>query len=861
MSLFDPRRSIGVDEDGTTGRILLLLEDPDTHRILADWLEERSRCEIVELEGSIDETRFDLCIVDQNSLRKHEVAIRRQKREAHPIMLPCLLVTPLAGQVDPSAIDPTMPPDEGESLVDELVSQPIEQVELAWRVSSLLRLRHQSEALTEREAELRRSNRRLEATIDAAPNAIVVVDRDGRVTHWNASAERIFGWTADEVLGEPNPIIPDDKQDEFRTWVDQILDGAWIAGEETVRQSKAGDRLDVRLSTAPAHDGDGNIEGAMAIIEDITEEKQRRARYQAFVEHSSDVITVINEEGRIAYESPSVEALLGYPPGELEGTTGLEVIHPDDREKVVGSFAELLDQPPGSTETVEYRVLHADGSVVWAESTATSRSDTVANGLVINTRDVTDRRAKERRIRESERRYRLLADHFPDGIVALFDSDLRYLLVGPDELPISGLSAEEMEGRIIFDLLPEETADKLAPHYRAALEGEERSVEIEFNDHVFSLDIVPVIVDDEGDRSTGLVVARDITDRVEQARKLKAVDESRTIALEASGAGIWEWTPSTDEMVMHETCEGVFGLDPEEFEGGLVDYLVLVHPEDRDVLEEALGRAAEQNEPFELTYRIIRPDGAERWIDGRGRMITHRTDGPASMVGVNVDITDRKQRQKQLAVVGRVLRHDIRNDMNVITGWAETIQEAAEDPLADYAGRILEHATSLIDTAEKERSLTEHLIKEPQRRAIDVSQIASRVVSRIRAHYADAVVTVDVPDRIEATATENLGVAIEELLENAILHAESERPQVHLSVWRRSGRVRIEVTDDGPGIRESELEVLRTGQTIEPLKHSSGMGLWLVYWIVHRSNGTLEFQEAPSGGTSVTIDLGVVDRV
>jgi PAS domain S-box-containing protein len=127
------------------------------------------------------------------------------------------------------------------------------------------------------EEALRASNATLETLIQVSPLAIVLLDDNGTVQIWNHAAERIFGWTAQEVVGHPNPIVPPGKQDEYALWSNQVRHGTPLANVEAVRQRKDGALIDVSLSSAPIYDAVGNITGRMAIIADITERKQAEA--------------------------------------------------------------------------------------------------------------------------------------------------------------------------------------------------------------------------------------------------------------------------------------------------------------------------------------------------------------------------------------------------------------------------------------------------------------------------------------------------------------------------------------------------------------------------------------------------------
>jgi PAS domain S-box-containing protein len=126
----------------------------------------------------------------------------------------------------------------------------------------------------EKDDELQELSASLRGVFDASPLAILVLETDARVRHWNPAAERIFGWSADEVVGRPAPYIPDDRREEFEWSIAETFAGRSVAGLETVRLRKDGDRVPVRLSTAPLVGPDGSVTGALGVVEDVTERKR-----------------------------------------------------------------------------------------------------------------------------------------------------------------------------------------------------------------------------------------------------------------------------------------------------------------------------------------------------------------------------------------------------------------------------------------------------------------------------------------------------------------------------------------------------------------------------------------------------------
>lgn len=219
----------------------------------------------------------------------------------------------------------------------------------------------------EREEALRSANQRLEAIIDASPDAIIVVDPEGIVETWNPAAERIFGWSAAEAVGSLNPIIPVEKREEFHGFLDRIQAGDTITSVETVRQTKGGEMIHVNLSTAAIRDSDGNVTGIMGILQDISERKA----YESAIEQTNEQLRVLNRITRHDIRN-DLNVVFGWSQ-ELddhvddEGMAILDRIqntskHVIDLTKTVRDFVEGIgtDEQPELRSVNLYQVIEAE---------------------------------------------------------------------------------------------------------------------------------------------------------------------------------------------------------------------------------------------------------------------------------------------------------------------------------------------------------------------------------------------------------------------------------------------------------------------------------------------------------------------
>ena len=213
---------------------------------------------------------------------------------------------------------------------------------------------------------------------------------------------------------------------------------------------------------------------------------------------------------------------------------------------------------------------------------------------------------------------------------------------------------------------------------------------------------------------------------------------------------------------------------------------------------------------------------------------------------------------RQLNVLNRVLRHDIRNKVNVIKGNADLVA-AGSGQTETAAETIREQAQEMFRLSEHARKLQAVFGEDDvETGPVDVSTLVSAKAMRLRRDHEYATVHADVAADLWAEANAFVDSAIENLLVNAVEHNDGTSPTVWVDVTdaERDGErvVVVRVADDGPGIPPAEVAVLQRGRETS-LEHASGLGLWLVHWIVTESGGSLAFEEREAGGSVVELTL------
>ncbi len=225
--------------------------------------------------------------------------------------------------------------------------------------------------------------------------------------------------------------------------------------------------------------------------------------------------------------------------------------------------------------------------------------------------------------------------------------------------------------------------------------------------------------------------------------------------------------------------------------------------------------------------------------------------------------TELREREQRLQVFNRVLRHNLRNDMTVVVNYAEFVAEESDDAaIRDAAEKIASHGWNLVDMSEKARRVGAGGDGATGPVEVDVVSTVTDAVAEVRDDYPDADVSVETGDEQAVRAVPALDAAVENVCENAVEHNDAHAPEMSVTVESITDDgeewVRVAVTDDGPGIPDHERAVLTEGEETA-LEHGSGLGLWLVHWVVERSDGRLSFAENDPSGSVVRMDLKPAD--
>ena len=299
---------------------------------------------------------------------------------------------------------------------------------------------------------------RLATIVESSDDAIIGGTLEGVITSWNKGAEKLYGYSAGEILGQPISVLaPPERSEEVTQILARLKRGERIEEYELERVRKDGSLIYISLSLFRLTGSRGEVTGAAAIARDVTERKraeqalhESEERYRSLVEAAPDVIfTVSAEDGSLTSLNPAFETLTGWSRAEWLGRPFVGMVHPDDLPVAVERFQKALrgeTHPPH-----ELRVLCKSGEYLVGEFTSTSH---VKDGKVVGqlgiARDITDRKRADEALRESEELYRSVVTSVAEGIM-LVDRGGAIVACNRSAERILGLTTEELIGRTAAD--------------------------------------------------------------------------------------------------------------------------------------------------------------------------------------------------------------------------------------------------------------------------------------------------------------------------------------------------------------------------------------------------------------------------
>ncbi|WP_227132220.1 PAS domain S-box protein [Halorubellus salinus] len=428
-------------------------------------------------------------------------------------------------------------------------------------------------------------------------------------------------------------------------------------------------------------------------------------------------------------------------------------------------------------------------------------------------------------------------ERIKDGFIAL-DTDYDITFVNKQAESLLPYTAAELQGRNLWEAFPEEVGGTFWTEYHEALEtGDSRTFEAYYDELERWFEVTAYPSDD------GLTLYfRDVTSQRERKRELERYE---TI-VQTAGDPIYTLDEDGYFTSVNDAFVDLTGYERDDVVG---EHARTIFSEaDVAACERVIGDLLSKQSGREtVDVDVVTRYGDQRDCEVAIAPLPGEDFG--GTVGVIRDLTEFKDNEQRLAVLDRVLRHNLRNNLNVVTGRTSELRDHEDEAVRESVAAVEEAASDVLAIANKARAFQQALEDaHSSRETVDICAVLDEVVAAVAAanERASIACELDVDDSLSVRGNEAVELALTELVENAVLHNPDPNASVRVTVSRNGDEARVVVADDAPLIPEQEVAVLES-DVETPLEHASGLGLWLVRWTATSFGGRLTFDCTPEG--------------
>jgi PAS domain S-box-containing protein len=625
----------------------------------------------------------------------------------------------------------------------------------------------------------------------------------------------------------------------------------------------------------PIKDEAGKIIEIVLQHTDITENKmmedalkKSEEKFRTLIENSSDAIAVVNEQGIITYISETVTHVLGYKPKELMNKNIFEYIHPDDRAHLTEELGDIVKNK--AQVTVQYRNLHKNGTWRWLEATGVNYMDKPGiNGILGNFRDITERKLAESELYESNQTLKTIIKASPLAVYVV-DRTGKVILWSKVAEKMFGWSEKEVKGKV----LPIVQSDKKVEFQElmdTLLKGKsftKETTRMHKDGSIFDVSISAApVFDKNGELSSIVAITSDITERKKTEEALRNSEERLRLAIEAGQIGVWDWDIKTNHISWSKKVYEIHGQSNERITD-FTEYSKSIHHEDEERVQEAIDLALHKKKPYEIEFRILTPQGKVRWVFTKAQVI-YKKGKAVRMLGATLDITDRKELERQKDEFISIASHELKTPLTSIKGYVQIlekiIKEMNDQRLSNYINKTNVYINKLntlisdlldvskIQAGKLQFSYDEYDFDEMVQESIDSFQPFSTQIKLIK---KGSINTKVYGDRLRTEQVMN------NFLSNALKYA-PESTEIIITLKLEGNYVTASVRDFGVGIPKDKLKnVFKRFYRVEETANQFsglGIGLYISSEIIKRQRGKIGVKREKDKGTtfffSVPVDL------
>jgi len=678
----------------------------------------------------------------------------------------------------------------------------------------------------------------------------------------------------------------------------------------------AHDELEVRVAERTADLNREISERERAQIELAS----NRRELQDYIDNMSTMNAKIDTDGRILLAGRAAQVASGLSPEKIIGFEFLSgpwfTFDPVVHTRVKDAFARAVAGTPVNYEekvcVFGNQVLDISFSLIPIADETGKVKYILAEG-----RDITALKAAENRLRESETKFRVMLENVSDYAIYTLDSSGNVTSWNRGAERLKGYTSDEIIGRPFSRFYTPEDIESRMPQRALQEATETRGVEHEGwrlrknGTRFWANTVLTALRDESGDVYGFAKITRDLTERkraedslrdynLELERRvstrtaeletlnlaLRENEERFRLALDAGNCGAWDWDIYNDRITWSDRVYEFHGLSSDQFSGRMGDFLKLVFPEDVERLRTTIDKALVDRSPFVIEYRALRPSGEIRWIASRARAIFDATGHPVRMIGVSLDVTERKsaelelQRAKEAADAANrakdeflaVVSHELRTPLTPVLGWTRMLRTRKLE------GDSVAHALEVIERNVRAQSqLVEDLLDISRiitgklrlhMRRINLASVIRAAVETIEpaAQSKEIKLVCDLED--SAPPIQGDADRIQQVVWNLLTNALKFTPhsgRISISLRQIEAHLEITVQDSGEGIPPEFLPHLfnrftQADSTTTRAHGGLGLGLAIVRHITELHGGTVKAESLGKGqGAKFTISVPVMN--
>lgn len=573
--------------------------------------------------------------------------------------------------------------------------------------------------ITERRA-AEHAQRLLAAIVESSEDAIVACTTAGIVLNWNHGAENLFGYSPNEMIGQPvSNLVPPERRANFAQLTAHVSQGNVVSQREGLGLRKDGQQVQFSATGYPIKNAIGEVVAISANLRDISKRKaaeQAQGLLASIVEAAGEAIHAISLDGTIVSWNRGAEELFGYSSQEIIGKN-ISILVPPDCHEEMGQFLKALGDGISNSPFERTLVRKNGGAVDVSISISPIRNpagEVVGAAAIV--RDISARLQAERKLQESDERFHEVFEQAPFGICVI-GLDGRFLQANVAFCRMLGYSSQELLRLAKEDLTHPDDVEsarqrvaRLQREPGVCLEAEKRLIHRN-GDVVWVRLKMTSVMGRDGHTSYSVVHAEDISERKRAADALRESEERFRIMADCCPTGIWVTDAEGGTRFINRAYRKFIGalsehVDPEGWRS-------LVHPDDAPVFDEEFQRCLKEHAPFEAVQRSRRIDGAWRWVESFAEPRFSPGGEFLGYVGTSTDITERKEEEQarrfQDSLIRAILELSLDgilvvNDENLIVSHNKKFLDVWRIPLAcipdnlpDYA--IVDHPPLILSAA------------------------------------------------------------------------------------------------------------------------------------------------------------------